>query len=670
MKTMLLIAPALILSGMNNTLIAVGMAEETNSPPPPGTQLCRSSHYGFQLAVPVGWTARETDFYVAHYSRIFFTVNSLRPGLEIRDWPRGGSTQEFGGKAAFEQMRPGEVYISICYIGNPGPESVRPDTAGGDLLPMLETNTISSSGQPGLSGLDLTFFKRAHRWEISACLRHPVAEENRRKVIAMLQSFRFADAPVGNASWAESLAWAQLPEQIRGGNLGPSPMAMYEAPGWPVVELDAERTAHATFGSRTVVGSRTGSGFLIKFILQNVGVWEYLVSEEGKVQAKPPVVCAVGPPTSELPTDLPGESQGKLNEHWVAPRVLASGFNITPTVTWFADDGSIKRHVRASEPEAESGFVEIAGPPETIRGINENWEVSLPRQPTDPALAGYITGVPDSRVFVHQRHPKQGLIELDVYLNGKLASAVGPFLQYLGNGVELNEDGSAGLLIWKDESKSTAQIVTVNTNGSVRLRVDCGAAVCSLIIAPGGEGALVHPNTGGSDQNAFVWFTEAGKVRSMHLSPNPYCVGWIPGTRRSLFSTCLGDDDYHFQLIDWETGKQLWNFASPAGGRRPLAIGLTRALVILCVAQPYPVAGPATGDILPDLGEQWLRTFYAFDVQDGNLVSQWQAQFPHRSLETSREHFLRLADKLFYVTAAEVTELNLEDIRSKKHGWH
>jgi hypothetical protein len=44
--------------------------------------------------------------------------------------------------------------------------------------------------------------------------------------------------------------------------------------------------------------------------------------------------------------------------------------------------------------------------------------------------------------------------------------------------------------------------------------------------------------------------------------------------------------------------------------------------------------------------------------------------FPHRSLVIGREYFLRLADKLFYVTAAEVTELNLGDIRAKKHGWH
>jgi hypothetical protein len=499
MKTRLLIWFAVVLSGMPTPAVAVENADKAIPPSPTTTQIFRSSYYGFQLGVPAGWTARETDFYVAHYNRVLLTVNSQRPKLMIQNWPTGGTAQEFGAKAAFEQMQPGEVYISIGYIGYPGPETVRSDTVGEDLRSLLATNTISASGQPGLSTLDLVFFKRGYRWEITAWLRDPVSDENRRKVIAMLEGFHFVDEPVGNAAWAESLAWAKLPEQIRGTDSGPSPVGSFDSVGWPIVDLRAEQTGSGIFGSHKVVATKVASAFSIKFILQNAGIWEYLVSLEGKVQAKNPVVCAVGLPVSELPSDLPGESKGKITANWVAPYVLASVVNVTPTLTWFTKDGAIKRQMTVSGPEPGFGYVSVAGPPETIKAINEDWEIRLPGQPSEPGLAGYVTGTPDSRVFFHERHPKQGLVALDIYLHGKLANTVGPFVQYPLSDFALNDDGSAGLLIWKDESKSTAQIVTLDSDAHIRFRVDCGPAVCSLIVAPAGAGALVRPNTGGPD---------------------------------------------------------------------------------------------------------------------------------------------------------------------------
>jgi hypothetical protein len=65
----------------------------------------------------------------------------------------------------------------------------------------------------------------------------------------------------------------------------------------------------------------------------------------------------------------------------------------------------------------------------------------------------------------------------------------------------------------------------------------------------------------------------------------------------------------------------------------------------------------------------WVRGFTAVNVQDGSVIARWRAQFPHRSLDADRDHFLRLDNNLFYITAEEFTELNLEDIRSKRHGW-
>lgn len=656
MDSRIILCFALLLGGGFNVAFADGNAAGANLPAPPAGQVYRSSNYGFQFQMPKDWTVKETDFYVAHYTRVFLTINSQRPELEIRDWQATANTWEFGARAIYQQMQPGEVYVSVAFAGYPGPDTMRSDAVGDDFHALLATNRLSTSGQPGLSCLALHFFKRGSLWLISASLRDPITEENRRKVVAMLESFRFADAPVGNAAWAESLAWKDLPEQLQAAN---------DWSGWPVVAPQEEQSAHAVFGSRTVAVNRLGSAFSVKFILKDIGVWEYSVAADGKVQARPPRVHAVGAAPEQLPADLPGECKGAVDACWVAPYVQASKAFGKTIFTWFAKDGSVKdqRAVEGVEP----GFVDVVGRKGTIRGVNEDWEITLPAGPNEPGLSGYITSTSDSRVFFHERHPKQGLIALDIYIHGNLASTVGPYLQYLGNDFALNADGSAGLLIWKDESKTTAQIVTSNTNGSIRFRVDCSAPVTSLVVAPGGSGALLRPNTGGTNQNTFMWFTGQGKLRSMDVSHNPWCVGWIPGSHKSLFSTSLGNEAGHYQLIDWDIGKQLWDIPCPGDGHA-LAIGLTPDLIIFAAAVPYHPAARQSAPF-PDDGEEWLRTFYAVDVQDGRVVARWQAQLPHLSFDAGRENFLRLGDRLFYVTPEDFTQLNLDDIRSRQHGW-
>ena len=153
----------------------------------------------------------------------------------------------------------------------------------------------------------------------------------------------------------------------------------------------------------------------------------------------------------------------------------------------------------------------------------------------------------------------------------------------------------------------------------------------------------------------------------MDISFNPECIGWVPRSRQSVFLTCLGNKSYRCQIIDWDTGRRLWDVPVP-DDLRPQAIGLTPKFVIIAAAQPYPPASrPSTNQPAPEA--EWVRTFYAIDVQDGSLAAQWQGQLPHRSLPRYPDHFIWLRGKLFYVTEAEFTELNLDDIRAKKHGW-
>jgi hypothetical protein len=353
------------------------------------------------------------------------------------------------------------------------------------------------------------------------------------------------------------------------------------------------------------------------------------------------------PPPGPFP-DLPGVSKGKIETYWLAPYVRVSeGFGGT-TITWFTEGGHIKRQTAVSG--IEPGFVDIIGKRETFQGVNEDWQITLPPEPppveSGYSMSGYITSTMDSRVFVHEFHPKPGWIALDIYIHGKPANTVGPFLQYQGRDFELNEDGSTALTVWKDESHTVTQVITTDTNGIIRFRVDGD----SSIVAPGG--ALLHPDT------------------RPNLGPNPRSIGWIPATHQSLLSTSIGFE-YRYKLIDWDTGKSLWDIPCSGGGKpQVLSVGFTPKLVIFAVAELYK-PGPWRGAewFLGNSGQEWIRTFYAVNVQDGSLAARWQAHSPQRLAGEERDHFLSLGDKLFFVTAGEVVELNPEDIVSKKNGW-
>ena len=387
--------------------------------------------------------------------------------------------------------------------------------------------------------------------------------------------------------------------------------------------------------------------------------------------------------------DLPGANKGKFEAYWIGPYVRVSEARIggrgATTVTWFNRDGTIKRQTEVSI--LEPGFVDIISrrfpeavvrsrfTPDFIRrsaysnviqGVNEEWKIVLPNK-TGPS--GHNTSTPDSRVFVDEFHPRQGLIALDIYVHGKLENTVGPFRQYSFENVHLSDDGSAALIVWKDESKKTAQLVVLNPGGKVSFRVDCDHPVHSPIAAPGGAGALLLPNQGGTNQNTFLWYTRDGKLSTLEVSPNPYCMGWIPETRKSLFTTSLGYD-HRYRLIDWDTGKSLWDIPCPGDHGHALAIGLTPRLVIFAVGELYK-PGPWRGTqlVVREGEKEWIRAFYAISVKDGSLVARWQAPYPRRLSTDDRESFLWLGDRLFFITSDEVVEFSEEEIISKKNGW-
>jgi len=372
------------------------------------------------------------------------------------------------------------------------------------------------------------------------------------------------------------------------------------------------------------------------------------------------------PPPYVPGPDLPGTSKGKLETYWVAPYVRASVIFGRTTVTWFGQDRSIQRQTDAIA--VQSGFIDAthqnnAG--EVVWGTNEDWKIALPVRSGE---SGYATATPDSRVFIEEFHPKPGLISLNIYVHGKLTNTAGPFLQYKADEVHLSDDGSASLIVWKYESKKTAQIIGLDANGTVRFRVDCENPISNEGVAPDGAGVLLSPNSG-RVQNTFLWYTSEGRRQSLQITPNPYLVGWIPKTHHSLFTASAGYRILNYRLIDWDSGGEIWETAPPGTGQ-VLAIGITPQFLLFEEAELY-VSGPWRGPgwLLSNGRREWVRTFYAVRVQDGSIAARWQAKDPQRLTGEGRDRFLWMNDRLFYMTAGEFTELNLNDIVSKTNGW-
>jgi hypothetical protein len=676
MNIKLLLGLVLVLSpGFFCCCNLAGADESTTTSSPsaqPADQIYRDAKYGFQLILPQGWEARETNLSVSHYDFVFLTINNQRPGLAFEGWEGTWICNNH-----VTQLQPDEVYISVGYAGGPMGVTMRAETVGEDLRPFLATNQVRVFSSRGVFNYGLSFIKRGQRWSIQACMKEPVTKENRQKVMALLQSIRFVDAPVNNSSWAESLAWKELPEKIRDtGNWWW---------GWPAVGQEGGHSGSGMFGQRSVSVTNLASAYSVEFTLQAIGEWRFRVNTNGEVEAEQPIVHVKGPPPSQWPSDLPGASGGRIDTYWVAPYVQAATEFGKTTMTWFAKDGNIEHQTAVSD--IQPGFVDILGRPQMIQGINEDWQITLPRGPSDMGLAGYITSTADSRVFVHERHPKRGQIALDIYLHGKRVNTIGPFWQYSVSDVVLNDDGSTAFLIAQTnmqcdvpaqgsalrkellaQQRVHAQVITLNSKGKVQFQTDCSPAVWSPIVAPNGAGVLLRPNTG-TNQNTFMWFTAAGLQHSLEINPNPDFLGWIPETCQSLFSTSIGMQSGPYELIDWNTGKKLWNIPCPGDGQ-VLGVALTPELIIFAVAEAYP---PGTwhnaNESLLQSGHNWVRTFYAVEAEDGKRIARWQGQFPHSYSGKLRDHFLPLGDKLFYVTADEVTELDLNDIMAKANGW-
>jgi hypothetical protein len=293
-------------------------------------------------------------------------------------------------------------------------------------------------------------------------------------------------------------------------------------------------------------------------------------------------------------------------------------------------------------------------------GVVEPWKCVLPQRGDSEGHldVGPDLATADSRTFIEPFNPEEGKIAVDVYVHGVLANTLGPFVQHRLSGtfgVRMNEDGSTAMLIWKDATKTTPQIVCADSNGRIKFRVECEDSDLNPIPAPDGVGALL-------DETCYTREGEGRTVKGGSAS------AWVPGTLKSLNEAFVGGKE-GYQLIDWDLGKVIWEIPFPRDGR-VLATTVTARLVIFAVAEWNKHGGIRGFDLgVADGREEIIRAFYAFRTEDGRLVSRWQPHGPRRYSGWDNERFMQVGKKLYFLTEDQFTELSEDDILSGKNGW-
>jgi hypothetical protein len=390
---------------------------------------------------------------------------------------------------------------------------------------------------------------------------------------------------------------------------------------------------------------------------------------------------AKGPPPMQIDfAKIPGRNERTSMSYWAAPFVKVTNdstyafpdeagigervLKLTTTLTWYSETGPIKTQKVDSEVY---GHVMVREDGQMfIQGVSEPWRLTLPKKPGSP---GYTTSTADSRMFVHEFLPEDRRIEVDLYLHGRLAGTLGPFVRHRAEGVQLGADGAVALLIWKDETKTAAQIVLSDAEGKLRARVDCEDTDRTPIPAPNGIGAILKLPVKKYPENNFTWYTPNGRGDTFEIGPNPQFVGWVPDSAKSLFSVGPGYE-HSYQMIDWAGGKAMWSIPCPGKQGHPLAITITPKLVIFSVAEMYkPGPWGGNGWMVEGEREEWIRTFHAVRTEDGSLVARWRAQMPSRWNDNGRERFARIGTKLYYVTPQEFVEISEDDIFAHRVGW-
>jgi hypothetical protein len=349
---------------------------------------------------------------------------------------------------------------------------------------------------------------------------------------------------------------------------------------------------------------------------------------------------------------LPGRAAGTIQSRWVAPYVQETQVRVgdgwVTNVRWFRPDGSVRKETRGKggAESAEGGVV---------HGIRDTWSVQLPQLPLS-ADSTILRGEDDS-TFVHSWVEGES-IRANVYKEGKLISSVGPYPRFRPGGFVLGEDGSMAVLTLKERASTSVRVVVLASEGNPSFEADVGGDARILSVAPCGLGVVLQGNGERYVENEFTWISKKGTSRTLKIEPNPWICRWVPGTTRAIVIYGLAGwrENSRFRLLDWESGKTIWDVADPAEHicDRMEGVAIEGDLVLL--------AG------IEDIAHTWCRTAQALDLGTGSLVARWSGGgFEEPGLPAPR--FMRLDGKLWLVADDAFAPFPVEDVRKKTGRW-
>ncbi len=292
----------------------IAPASVTPAAPNPSIQVYENKEYGFSVEVPKDWRIGQKPFAtpLPDGGAIWFlTIDNRRPDLNLKEmaW-LGGQTQlpaelfsasvakemaSLGGQtqpvSVAQQLLPGEIYIAMGLADLAStPLAVEADPTVKDLHALIAKNAFEPGADPGVSTLRLYFFRNGNKFGLNVYVREPVSREDWDRVTALLGSWQFVDAPVGNKDWARSLAWRNLPAEIRTQTSGTE---------FRFCTNPAER------GFEGATAKLTGAGYEVTLtrFLGPYPPYRFLVTEKGVVTSLSPVPNLSPTPATADATD-------------------------------------------------------------------------------------------------------------------------------------------------------------------------------------------------------------------------------------------------------------------------------------------------------------------------------------------------------------------------------
>jgi hypothetical protein len=366
---------------------------------------------------------------------------------------------------------------------------------------------------------------------------------------------------------------------------------------------------------------------------------------------------AYAPPSPEV-LRMPGEDLGTVWTRWLAPNVtwtqlkMGNPMGTGPlfnSVKWLKPDGTVKREVSGTAVEAHDGYVlATANGQVHVYSTNGDWDITLPNL---PGVEISTDGTADSRVFVRQWQRDRSQIGAEIYIWGKLAATIGPLPAYQGYEGNLAADGSLALLTARSaDNGDAARLLVFGPDGREAFRADCDGPVAAPNASPNGAAVLLVSD---DIKNIFSLYTPAGKTVSLDLGRAAFAAAWVPGTMKAVMENWAGES-YRIQLLDWQSGKQIWDQPDPLPG------GAAWMYPAIAVTKDYVLVG--------GLENPPRRSVYALDIKTGKTIAHWAPEFDFDQVgEAGR--FLQLGDRVFMMADHEFSEINLNDIAARAGGW-